>query len=110
MGLSTHNTHTYGAQHPQHPHLWGSAPTAPTLMGLSTPSATGRPQPYKRMWLSALWGLRGAPPPPPPHSGPPPHTAPPLPPPRGTAALPRHGGRGLKRVGVASKEMGVASI
>ena len=26
MGLSTHRTHTYGAQHP---HLWGSAPPAP---------------------------------------------------------------------------------
>ena len=100
MGLSTHSTHIYGAQHPQHPHLWGSAPTAPQG-GRSPTSGCGS---------VPSGGSEGLHPPPPPHSGPPPHTAPPLPPPRGTAALPRHGGRGLKRVGVASKEMGVASI
>ena len=29
MGFRTHRTHTYGAQQPQDPHLWGSAPPAP---------------------------------------------------------------------------------
>ena len=120
MGLSAHRTHIYEAQYPQHPHLWGSAPIGPTLMGLSTHSThtygAQRPQHHREaaalqadVTQCPLGAPRGSTPPPP-HSGPPPHTAPPLPPPRGTAALPRHGGRGLKRVGVASKEMGVASI
>ena len=78
MGFRTHRTHTYGAQQPQDPHLWGSAPPAP--WGGHHPIGRLAALPHRgSLPHGGDGGLHPTPPLPAPQR-PPPHGPPPSPP------------------------------